>query len=128
MVKGKQDFAVRLTDKAVFCHQPLTERAKTIKLAIADDSIVFQTKGLHAVLVQPHNRQTMKAETAAWKLNQAAHIGSAGNCAIKARAKRFLRNGFAQHTENGTHKKHLRFKTANTSCISGRMPSVRGAT
>ena len=106
-VKRKQDLAVRLTGKRVFRHQPVPNRAESIQLAVADHIIVVKPEGLHAALIQAHDGQAMKAEPAAWRLDQAAHIRPARKRAIKALFDDILRNRFANQAENGTHVRHL---------------------
>ena len=112
MVQREQDFTVRLALQLIFAQQPVPERTKTVQLAVADNHILLKVKGLHAALVQAHDRQAVKSQISAGNLLEPAHVRSARERAVKARHEGIPINGFAGYAENGTHKWHLRIGSA----------------
>ena len=74
------------------------------------ESSAAEVEGLHPLLVQAHDGKTVEAEHTAAGLFHPAHVGTAGNGAVKVRTDLLLRQGGGIKTDDSAHKKHLQIK------------------
>ena len=128
VIQGQKNLAIRLALQVIFLQQPLPQGTEAVQLAVAHHRILVEVEGLHAPLVEAHDRQAMKAQVSAGDLLEPAHVRTSRDGAVKARFQFLYGNRFGREAANGTHKKHLRSLVGNRSDISGRMPPLRGAT
>ena len=88
-------------------HEPLPQGTEAVQLAVADDCVLSEMKGLHTALVQSHDCQAVEAQHAAGDLLQPGHVRAPGDCAVKAGLQQIPGNPGAGQSENGTHADRL---------------------
>ena len=110
-VEGENELAVGLGREGVALGlQLLFERTEAVQLAVANRHVAAEVEGLHPLLVQAHDGKTVEAEHTAAGLFRPAHVGTAGNGAVKVRTDLLLRQGGGIKTDDSAHKKHLQIK------------------
>ena len=115
--QGQQNLTVAAALEliAFFGQLPL-QGAEAVNFAVADHIVAVQLKGLHTGLRQAHDGQAVEAEVAGRGLDDAAHVGAAGNGAVKIGTDLLFGVGLLGKTHDGTHTKHLqKMKNAATS-------------
>ena len=110
-VEGENELAVGLGREGVALGlQLLFERTEAVQLAVANRHVAAEVEGLHPLLVQAHDGKAVEAEHTAAGLFHPAHVGTAGNGAVKVRTDLLLRQGGGIKTDDSAHKKHLQIK------------------
>ena len=110
-VEGENELAVGLGREGVALGlQLLFERTEAVQLAVANRHVAAEVEGLHPLLVQAHDGKTVEAEHTAAGLFHPAHVGTAGNGAVKVRTDLLLRQGGGIKTDDSAQKKHLQIK------------------
>ena len=122
-VKGEQDLAVGLAQKGIpLLFQPGPNFPEAVNFPVADQMIPAQGKGLHALRLEPHDRQAVKAQPSLSCINNAGVVRTAGSGPDEPFLKARQRKPGAAISHDGTHGCPLLLVIWSGA---GRKPTVR---
>ena len=122
VVQGQDDLTVGSALKGVILFQFRLQRTEEIQFSVAYAHVPVHVEGLHPLLRQAHDGQTVETQISRLRLFDAGHVRSPGDGPVKILPDLLLTQCLTGKSHNSAHnKKHLRINLRQLSCFLGRI-------
>ena len=118
LVEREQQLAVRAAGEGIALRlQRPALRAPAVELAVADDLVLPAREGLHALVVQAHDREAVEAEKPAARALDARVVRTARLRPVKVRPDLLGAEARGEKTHNAAHEKSTSEYYRSSSCF-----------